>query len=324
MYALRGTLTLLAFALTADAARAQIIVGRCGARPFVGRGAGAGFMPPRIPFNGVAGSIGIRSTVSVAGFSTPVGFGGFSNPFFVTPAAVVRPPVVLAGRPSVPVGRPPEPVEDEGNLIVITPRNRGGFGGGVAPPWAERAPVPRAEPGPGAPIGPPMLPVAPRPADGPIAEAGRLIDLGLEAFAEGAYGRAAERFGRAAEVDPEGARPQFLLAQARFALGKYRLAVEAVTEGLRLQPDWAAARFDPRGPYKDNRADFDAHLRQLRDALADSPDEPDLLFLLGYELWFGGDKDEAKRLLRRAKDRAADPAPIDRFLRAADGVVVMR
>ena len=42
-----------------------------------------------------------------------------------------------------------------------------------------------------------------------------------------------------------------------------------------------------------------------------------LLFLLGYELWFDGKRDDATVLLRRAASLALDTTIIDRFLVAA-------
>ena len=42
-----------------------------------------------------------------------------------------------------------------------------------------------------------------------------------------------ERFERAATVAPEEAMPHVLLVQARFAVGKYREAVEANAEGMK-------------------------------------------------------------------------------------------
>jgi Flp pilus assembly protein TadD len=62
--------------------------------------------------------------------------------------------------------------------------------------------------------------------------------------------------------------------------------------------------------------EYAEHLERLRQTLRKHPDDPVLLFLLGYQLWFDGRKEEARPLFRRALPRAADRAAIERFLRA--------
>ncbi len=85
---------------------------------------------------------------------------------------------------------------------------------------------------------------------------------------------------------------------------------------MTLQPDWPAVRFQPLELYGANVADYPDHLRRLEDTLRRFPDDPVLLFLYAYELWFDGRKDEARTLFLRARPGAADPGLIDRFLRA--------
>jgi tetratricopeptide (TPR) repeat protein len=154
------------------------------------------------------------------------------------------------------------------------------------------------------------------PQDDPKAENARLINLGQAAFAAAEYGRAAERFRRATAAAPQEPFAHFLLAQALFTLGKYQAAVDAVFAGLTLQPDWPAAAFRPIELYGPNVADYAQHLQGLEDTLRRHPDDPDLLFLYAYQLWFDGRRDEARVLFERARRAGADPAAIDRFLRA--------
>jgi tetratricopeptide (TPR) repeat protein len=138
-------------------------------------------------------------------------------------------------------------------------------------------------------------------------------------MAAGEYGRAAERFRRAADAAPQEALPRLLLAQALLALAKYADAVDALYAGLALEPDWPAATFRPLELYGPNVADYPEHLRRLEDTLARHPDDSLLLFLSGYELWFDGRKDEARLLFRRALPGSARPAVIERFLGAVPG-----
>ena len=51
--------------------------------------------------------------------------------------------------------------------------------------------------------------------------------------------------------------------------------------------------------YGDNVTDLPEHLQALEDALGRQPDDPALLFLFAYELWFDGRRDEARQLFER-------------------------
>jgi tetratricopeptide (TPR) repeat protein len=165
--------------------------------------------------------------------------------------------------------------------------------------------------------GPPPLP------DDPAARAAQLTSQGRKAFADRAYGLAAQRFRRAAVADKKSARARFLLAQALFALGKYREAVAAVHEGMDLAPEWPRAPFRPRLElYAGSEAAFTAQLKDLQDALTGSPDNRFFLFLYAYELWFDGRQAEAVPLFQKARAVTVDTTYIDRFLRAARGKAV--
>jgi tetratricopeptide (TPR) repeat protein len=143
-----------------------------------------------------------------------------------------------------------------------------------------------------------------------------LIELGKEAFADTDYGLAAQRFRQAGVVLPTDSRAQFLLAQALFALGKYREAADAISAGLTLEPNWPALNFHPLELYGANAVLYPDHLRRLEDVVVRFPKDSVVLFLYAYELWFDGRKDEARVLLLQAQGAGADPAMIDLFLRA--------
>jgi tetratricopeptide (TPR) repeat protein len=154
------------------------------------------------------------------------------------------------------------------------------------------------------------------PADEPAGPADvHLLALGRKAFAAQEYGRAAQRFRQATAAAPREALPHFLLAQALVVLGKYGEAVDAILAGMALRPDWPTARFGPRELYGPHADDYPRHLARLEQTLARHPDDPDLLFLYAYQLWFDGRKEEARLLFERALPRTADPGVINRFLR---------
>jgi tetratricopeptide (TPR) repeat protein len=172
------------------------------------------------------------------------------------------------------------------------------------PPPKPRVPPPEAPP--------PPRPMVPDPD--PKVEYDRLITLGRDSFATQEYARAARRFRQATVVVPGNPLAHFLLAQAEFAIGKFREAVAAIHAGMKLQEDWPGARFRPLDLYGVNVADYPEQLLHLEETLAGRPDDPVLVFLYAYQLWFDGRRDEAVPLFRRAAGLVADPTFIRRFL----------
>jgi tetratricopeptide (TPR) repeat protein len=174
------------------------------------------------------------------------------------------------------------------------------------PPPAPKIQLPRAEPKP--------LPGPPGPAALAKLENARQIRLGREAFAGREYSRAERRFHEAIAVLPQDHLAYFLLAQARVALGKYQEAVASIHAGMRLQTNWPTALFWPRDLYESNGADYTEHLKRLADAQALYADDPVLLFLYGYELWFDDRREEARPFFQRAAVKSADPTFSHRFV----------
>ena len=152
----------------------------------------------------------------------------------------------------------------------------------------------------------------PREAD-PVKESARLVKLGRAAFAAGEYGQAAEQFERAITADPKSASAHFLKAHAAFAAGRYADAATAIRAGLDRDPAWPAGTFDPKEPYGANAETFAMHLADLRQAAAANPNEPTLAFLLGYQLWFVGEKAEAKKWFDLAGKRLKDAGVVGLF-----------
>lgn len=149
----------------------------------------------------------------------------------------------------------------------------------------------------------------------PVAEARRLVDLGLIAFQRQEYSLAAFRFQQATDVDPAGSRAFFLLGQAGFALGKFKDAAKSIESGMRRQPNWPLSAFRPRVDlYTGIEADWFAHKKQLEIVVSLYADQSAYLFLLGHQLWFEGFHEEAAVIFRRARASAADPMFVDRFL----------
>ena len=227
------------------------------------------------------------------------------NPYFVQPAPPT--PVVIQNiiqAPGVAAAAP-------GPQGLVPPELAG-------PPAVKPAPAPRAaRPAPPPrPVAPDLPRVAPGPAPAAGGQAGadRLAEAGRKAFAAGEYGRALELFRRAAELTPHEPSAHYLVSQAQFALGKYREAVAAIAAGIAVRADWPDARFVSRDLYWKTPEAFDEHLKALRQAVAAFPDDPELLFLLGHQLWFDGRHDEARPLFQKAATVGKERTPAGAFL----------
>lgn len=260
------------------------------------------------------------------------GFGGvpFQNPFAPGPwdAPPMPPgPVAPQRNPNAGLGIPVG--ARDGEFVIIRPKPDANAVAanpnvppGVIVPMIDRiAPRPVPEPAPR--VGP-FAPPAPAPVNverveaDPAREAARLVQLARAAFAAGEYGTAAGHLDRAIKAKPGDALPLFLKAQARFAAGRYADAVDAVRAGVALAPDWPRGDFDPKALYGPNPERFAAHLATLKQTVAEHPDQPGLEFLLGYQLWFTGEREAAGVLFRAAARRAPGNAAIAAFAAAGE------
>jgi len=304
--------------------------------PTWGRGPGFVYHRPRVAYY-------------VTLWNSPGGVTYFANPFLAWPTTRVTivsysPPVVPA--PVAVVERPRRDADEERDLDLLLQRLDKARGAAV-PADAEPLPggVPVSVPRPilpedraraqqpvpdKLPLPPPAerrkkAELAPRPEPpplpGPVAAetdpkraSAQLIKLGKEAFAAREYARAERRFQEATAFLVDDRVSFFLLAQAQFALGKYQEAAAVIEDGLRFQPAWPLASFRPRQLYEGNVAEYGEQLKRLALALDKYPDDPFLLFLYAYQLWFDNRHDEAKALFQRAKPLAIDPRFCDRFL----------
>jgi hypothetical protein len=263
-------------------------------------------------------------------------------PVLVAPGYAAYPPVIYSLRPtngqqgSPRRGRPPaeddttgidldllqkkpRPVETEPEEPPLPGKIVSKPSGPPVRPKEEAKPPDEPPPPPKKAKEPPEPPpVLPPPETDPKRESERLMNLGLVAFSTEGFGLAAQRFRQAVAADPKGARAHFLLAQAWFAVGRYREAVEAVHAGMGLHKNWPRAPFQPRVDlYSGIEPAFAEHLKRLETASKAAPKQGALKFLLAYELWFDGRRDEAVPLFRQARALSPDPTFIDQFLAAA-------
>ncbi|HPD30431.1 MAG TPA: tetratricopeptide repeat protein [Phycisphaerae bacterium] len=131
------------------------------------------------------------------------------------------------------------------------------------------------------------------------------MDRGLKFYREGKYRQAIDAFKLAAETDQGDPAARIYAAHALFATGRYREAMPFLARAFELQPKLALLDYDMRGDYG-RPADFEAQVRALESALAQSPSSVERLIMLGYVRFYSGQKDAAYDPLSKAK--ILDPA----------------
>ena len=136
------------------------------------------------------------------------------------------------------------------------------------------------------------------------------LALGVRQFQNGSFRKAAEQFEDSAENAGDDPTPSFFLAQSRFAVGDWAGAARAVRQGLQTNPDWVELGFDLRQLYgREDR--FQSQLTELAAHLKQTPLDRDALFLLGFELFFSGQKDRAQVIFERVARLESD----DKYLK---------
>ena len=136
-----------------------------------------------------------------------------------------------------------------------------------------------------------------------------VLALGSQYFAQGDYQQAKDSFLKAMIAQPENPQARFAYGQALFALGQYQSAAEAIRQGLALDLTWPQVEMDLRGAYGDP-SEFARQLGKLESYLAAHPEDADARFLLGYNLYFSGQKDRAREEFSKlAQANPLDKAP---------------
>jgi tetratricopeptide (TPR) repeat protein len=146
--------------------------------------------------------------------------------------------------------------------------------------------------------------------------AARFMELGDRHFVRGDYLDAYERYKLAVQAAPDLVEAYLRRGQALVALGSYESAVQTFKYAFTLHPDWARSDYRLDRIYGNRR---DAKLRHLN-ALAAAAEEqpsPELMLLIGAQLYYDGQADRSLKFFERAKElhrgmkleRAAEAPP---------------
>ncbi|MGF1583422.1 MAG: tetratricopeptide repeat protein [Gemmataceae bacterium] len=209
-----------------------------------------------------------------------------------------EPPPPIPLPPGKDVSKPRRPIRPDGKR----PNGKN--------PMPMPKPMPRPKPEPNRPLTPQQ-------------KSDEQLFLGAGAFRGKEFGLAAQRFRIATQLDPRNADAWFHLAQARFALGQYLLAIEAIRKAMDNRKDYPIAPYNLRRDlYPNSEPTLDAHLDRLAKAVKADPNNGDLAFLYGHQLWFDGKRDDARRVFARARTLIRDVRYIDQFFRAKVGGAV--
>ncbi|HVX10059.1 MAG TPA: hypothetical protein VHC22_02550 [Pirellulales bacterium] len=149
------------------------------------------------------------------------------------------------------------------------------------------------------------------------ARALQFIEYGDARFQRQEFLEAYQRYRKAADAAPNLADAYFRQGFAQSALGRYLPAVKSIRRGLALQPDWPKADFRLDRLYLGNRAAKQMHFERLAIAAEENPDNAEMMYLLGVELFFDRQPDRAHTFLQAAAGLGLDAELVRGFIEAA-------
>jgi tetratricopeptide (TPR) repeat protein len=138
------------------------------------------------------------------------------------------------------------------------------------------------------------------------AKAGKFLVFGDSNFANQKYGPAVERYKLAAQVAPDLAETYLRQGHALVALGQYESAVKAFKRGLRIRADWTDSPFRLDQLYGPDQIAKTSHIETLAKAAEGNPLDPTLLWALGMQLYFDGQRDRAGVFFARVAQLGAN------------------
>ncbi|MEK6234836.1 MAG: tetratricopeptide repeat protein [Planctomycetales bacterium] len=146
------------------------------------------------------------------------------------------------------------------------------------------------------------------------ARSRKFVGFGDELFRGQNFSLAYQRYQTALQSAPDSADVQFRRGFALTALKQYRRSAAAFHRGLELDRDWPASGFTLTDLYDDNIAAKNGHLERLAAAAEQSPQDADLMFLLGVFLYFDGQPARSRPFFDRAMQLSGDHDDAQAFL----------
>ncbi|QGJ71844.1 Hypothetical protein PBC10988_35560 [Planctomycetales bacterium 10988] len=147
-----------------------------------------------------------------------------------------------------------------------------------------------------------------------LARAQEWIALGDEKFHDQLFAEAIEAYRKAVIAVPQLAEAQFRYAFALAKIKRFDRAASVFRHGLTLDPTWPAGNFDIDQLYEENQVAKEAVLDSFALELEKSPENEDLMFLLGLHLYFDEQRIRSEPFFREAARLAEEPEYLNGFL----------
>ena len=138
------------------------------------------------------------------------------------------------------------------------------------------------------------------------ARAGRFIGFGDSQFEQQKYLAALGRYKTAMATAPDLPESYLRMAFARVAIGQYEEAAKAYRRGLAVQSNWRGSPLRLDDLYGPAPLSKNAHTERLARAVEQNPFDAELLFVLGLQLFFDGQRDRGQVFLTRAAQLGAN------------------
>lgn len=129
----------------------------------------------------------------------------------------------------------------------------------------------------------------------------RFMEFGDRHFARGDYLQAYERYKLAVEAAPDLVEGYLRRGQSLVALGRYDLAAGTFKYAFTLHPAWAQTDYRLDRIYADRRDAKLRHVNALAAAAEDKP-SPELMLLIGAQLYYDGQAERSLKFFQRAKE----------------------
>jgi tetratricopeptide (TPR) repeat protein len=132
------------------------------------------------------------------------------------------------------------------------------------------------------------------------ANAKQFIQFGDTRFAKQEFHTARQYYRSAIETAPDLVDAYVREGFALIAVNQYRTATRALKIAIELDPDYVKSGFRLDDLYRDNGLAKGAHLESVANKALRTPDDADLLFLVGMMLYVDGEHERAYKFLGKA------------------------
>lgn len=151
-----------------------------------------------------------------------------------------------------------------------------------------------------------IYPVVRESSDSARRRAASYVEAGDRMFRKGQHHSALAQYKLAATAASDWGVPYYRQTVAAAAVGRYADATAAARRAVRVDPRFVTSEFRLNDLYAERDALKQAHQDAIAAAALESPDDADLLYLIGVWLHFDGDAPRARRFFAHAIERGGE------------------